>query len=69
VLVVRVGFWRSQLCSVVGLVAAGPVLVFFWVYVLELSVCGWWYIFFVFLVMTLKGCNLLIFSCYINIAT
>uniref|UniRef100_I1QKG2 Uncharacterized protein n=1 Tax=Oryza glaberrima TaxID=4538 RepID=I1QKG2_ORYGL len=46
---------RSRLCPFVGLsggrshlVAAGAVLAFSWVCVLAMSVCGWWYFFFLF---------------------
>ncbi|BAT16495.1 Os12g0239300, partial [Oryza sativa Japonica Group] len=48
------------------LAAAGPVLAFSRSCVLALSVCGWWYIFSFFLVMTLQGYSPVIFSCSIN---
>lgn len=44
--------------SFVGLAAAGTVLAFSRVYVLELSVGGWWYFFFVYLVMTSQSINM-----------
>ena len=71
-LFLKTSFWhplavgRSRLCSFVGLAAAGPVLTFSWSCVLALPVCGWWYIFFFLLVMTLQGYNLVIFSYSIN---
>uniref|UniRef100_A0A0D3F2Q8 Uncharacterized protein n=1 Tax=Oryza barthii TaxID=65489 RepID=A0A0D3F2Q8_9ORYZ len=43
------------------LAASGSVLAFSWTCVLALPVCGWWYTFFLFLVTTFQGCNLVIF--------
>ena len=59
--------FRCQPCSGRSRFAtAGPVLSFSWSCVLALPVCGWWYTFFLFLVTTFQGCNLVIFFCSIN---